>query len=40
LKYAEKLGNDADPIILLAQDPEDTSKYVPIKGKGQWRWDV
>jgi len=33
LKYAEKLGNDADPIILLAQDPEDTSKYVPIKAK-------
>lgn len=30
-KYTEKLGTEADRVILLAQDPENPTKYVPVK---------
>lgn len=29
--YRAKLGNDAEAAILLAQDPADPTKYVPVK---------
>lgn len=31
MTYRAKLGNDAEAAILLAQDPADPTKYVPVK---------